>query len=283
MNEYRFSCPVCKAPLTADGKRFLCENRHSFDRAREGYVNLLLKASEGTHGDNADMLRARRQFLSGGHYGFLAEAVSAAVASRIPDDATAFSYMDAGCGEGYYTAAVMQRCLSKKTEAPCAFFFGGMDISRDAVRMAARALPGLSGAVASLYDMPLPDAGLDCMTLLFSPFCREEIARVLKPGGTLVMAIPAERHLYGLKEALYKMPYENEVSDFTIEGFRLLSKTRLEKTVTLTDRGVIDALFQMTPYYYRTPPAAKARFAALSSLTTPFSFYLLVYEKHRLP
>lgn len=279
-----FSCPVCKKPLAPDGRRLLCENRHSFDMAKEGYVNLLLKNTQGGHGDNAEMLTSRRAFLSVGHYGFLRDAVALAVASRMTADTKGFVFFDAGCGEGYYTEAILDACTQKAREFPSlsgenALSFFGIDISRDAVRMASRRLPALKTAAASLYDIPLPDASVDAMTLLFSPFCREEFCRILKKGGTLVMAIPGRRHLYGLKEALYKMPYENEVADFFIEGFRLLSHTHLEKTVTLKDRDVLSALFKMTPYYYRTPPAAKERLAALSALTTPFAFELLVYEK----
>ena len=93
------------------------------------------------------------------------------------------------------------------------------------------------------------------------------------------MAIPAERHLFGLKQVLYDKPYLNRPEDTKIEGFRLLSDTRISGEITLCDKESIAALFAMTPYYYKTSARDKEKLASLSTLKTEIEFRLLVYEK----
>ncbi len=263
-----FICPHCKSELLSDGLRRYCINGHSFDLSRAGYVNLLPPAAASVHGDNREMIDARRRFLDLGYYGFLKDAVSETAAARLPK---AGVLLDAGCGEGYYTEAVAARRPDLHILM--------IDISKYALRAAARRMKGAELAAASLYSLPLPDASLDGLMLLFSPFCLSEFARVLKRGACLLMAIPARRHLYGLKSILYDTPYENEVRDFEIEGFRLLSHEHLSRQVRFEGPEAVDALFRMTPYFYRTNETGKARLAAAPFVETELSFELLCYEK----
>lgn len=263
------ACPVCRRPLTESEGRFSCECRHSFDTAREGYVNLLQNA-KGQHGDNRLMLDGRRHFLEAGHYAPLKEAVSAAVKTHARQRAI---LLDVGCGEGYYTEA-LTRAASSLGGTLYAF-----DVSRDAVRYAAKRKCGARLFVGSAYAMPILDGSVDVLTLLFSPFCREEILRALKPDGIFVMAIPGVRHLFGLKEVLYDTPYENQVANTHIEGFSLLSHQHISGEITLKGKEEIEALFSMTPYYYKTSPRDKEKLARLDGLTTQTEFELLVYQK----
>lgn len=267
-------CPVCREALTLSERSLVCPRRHSFDLAKSGYVNLLRTASRGGHGDNKEMIRARRDFLDTGAYAFLADAVTAAAteACRAVEGHTPLVF-DAGCGEGYYTAHVARGVSETKADIL------GADISRDALLYAARRLPSASFFVASLYDLPMADSSVDLLILMFSPFAREEFRRVLRPHGRMIMAFPARRHLYGMKEILYDTPYENEVADLAVEGFRLCSHTHLEKTVTLTDKSVIESLYRMTPYSYRTGARGQEKLMNAASLTTELSFELAVYEK----
>lgn len=263
-------CPVCRAPLNRDGNRFVCCAGHAFDIARQGYVNLLLSAKGGTHGDNKLMTEARRRFLNSDGYAFLADAVAAEAAAVTPPGG---SLVDAGCGEGYYT----EKIVSRVAEADVRVI--AVDISKDAlIRLGKRHLPVLP-VVASLYDLPLADACADAVVLLFSPYAEKEILRILKPNGTLLMAIPGKRHLFGLKSLLYETPYENTVADFTLNGFTLLSHRHLEKTVTLNKKEDIENLFYMTPYAYRTNESGIQRLLTAGSVTTDFSFELLIYRK----
>lgn len=267
-----YTCPKCKALLTFTPSGAVCPSRHSYDRAREGYVNLLLGASAGTHGDNKEMILARRDFLDTGIYAPLRDAVVSAVLSVFPRDGV---LLDGGAGECYYTSAA-EEALTAAGLCPKVFAF---DISKDAVRLASKRNGKIALAVAGVYDMPVETASADVYLCMFAPFCREEILRVLRPGGYLCLAIPDRDHLYGLKEILYDHPYYNEVSDPAIEGFTLLSDTPVSRQVTLTDPAAIRALFSMTPYAYRTGEAGVCRLLSRSEVTTPVSFRVFLYRK----
>ena len=234
-------CPVCGQALSQQEKRFVCDKNHSFDIARQGYVNLLCGKGGNIHGDNAMMISARNRFLSGGYYAPLAEALAECVAKYADKDTR---LLDIGCGEGYYTAHAKD-ALGDTGE------IYAFDISKDALKAAAKRRCATLFA-ASAYQIPVKTAAFDMATLFFSPFCREEILRTLKAGGIFIMAYPGSRHLYGLKAAIYETPYLNHPEDTEIEGLALLEKRELFYTLTLPDSEAIADLFTMTPYYYKT-------------------------------
>jgi len=130
-----------------------------------------------------------------------------------------------------------------------------------------------------VYNLPLADASADLAVSIFSPFAEEEFARVLKPGGKLLSVIPLERHLFGLKALLYDRPYLNQVKPYALPGWSLCSAGEIRLTLHMDRPEEIRALFMMTPYYYRTRPADRARIESLTSLDTEAEFALLVYEK----
>ena len=263
-------CPVCRAPLTRQGGSYVCPGRHTFDRARQGYTNLLLRAA-GQHGDNREMILARRAFLESGAYAPLKDAIRAAARRLAPGART---FLDAGCGEGYYGEAVLEAL-------PGAAGYG-IDISREALRVAGRREAVASGRfslfVAGVYEMPFADRSFDLVLNVFAPLAAAEYRRVLRPGGVLLMAIPDCRHLFEMKEVLYDTPRENEVADFALDGFALLGAEPVTSRLTLTSGEQIRALFSMTPYYYRTPEAGRRRLEALDRLEVTASFLLLSYR-----
>ncbi len=265
-----FACPICKEKLNSDSTRVFCARGHSFDRSRDGYYNLLVGRG-GAHGDNADMVRARRAFLEGGYYEPLRQTLAEEVASH----GTAPAVVDAGCGEGYYTEGVYNR-LRTSAEAPSVF---GFDISRDAARLAAKRVRGAEFAVASAYGMPLSDCSVDVVYNVFSPLAIDEVRRVLRKDGAFIMVIPAEEHLFSLKEKIYDTPYKNKVGDKHIEGFRLLRERELRYTVSLPDEESVLSLFMMTPYAYRTSAQGRARVLSLSRLDVDAHFLILHYQK----
>jgi len=183
--------------------------------------------------------------------------------------------VDSGCGEGYYTHAINERCKNANKHLQIHAF----DISKDAVRLAAKRDSDIAFSVASAYDMPIGRAEAATVVNLFSPLATEETSRVLTPGGSFIMAIPAERHLFGLKSVLYDEPYLNEVLSDELSGFRLLSRERIAYELYLDSPERIRALFMMTPYAYRTSEAGRARLLSLESLKTEAEFYLFVYKK----
>lgn len=273
----KFICPKCGEKLNINEcGAAVCAAGHSYDRSRYGYYNLLLSAAGGTHGDNREMIAARRDFLDTGAYAPLAKCLCSLVAEVLPDGGT---FLDIGAGEGYYTALVDAE-LERRGKRRDVLAF---DISKDAARFAARRLPQASHAVASAYKMPVADGSVDVAMNVFSPLAASEVVRVLRAGGHFVMAIPDARHLYGLKSVLYDKPYENTVSDAEIEGLRLKRTERVAYTLTLDGREKIRNLFMMTPYAYRTPRSASERLYSLDVLTTQIEFMVFVYEKPKFP
>ncbi len=262
-------CPVCGAALERDEKVYRCTSRHSFDLARSGYVNLLCGVAGGTHGDNRDMMAARRRFLDSGAYTPLCRVLAEEAARLLPDGGT---LADAGCGEGYYTAAL--------GEATGGAVYG-FDISKDALALAARRLPRAIFAVASVYALPFASGAADLVSCIFAPLAAEEYHRILRGDGVLLMVIPGVRHLFEMKSILYDTPYPNQLSPYELPGFTLLSKVPVDFTVRLETAQQIDDLFRMTPYYYRTPEPGRARLAALTTLCVQASFEVLTYR--RLP
>lgn len=263
-----FVCPICKGPLSEEGGCAKCQNGHSYDRAKAGYYNLLLSSDGKNHGDNALMVEARRKFLDTGAYKALADKVSELLRKYMGGK----KLLDVGCGEGYYTD-IVARALGVE------FSVSGFDISRDAVKHAARRNKDIEFAVASAYRIPVADESFDGVINMFSPLAREEIYRTLKPGGIFVMAIPGEDHLFGLKEATYKTPYKNQVSDPTLSGFELMETVNIKYVLNLDSSEKIKSLFMMTPYAYRTGTDGRERVLSLENLTTDADFVVFVYKK----
>ena len=261
-----FNCPICSAPLAQNAAgAAVCERGHSFDRSREGYYNLLQKGGR-IHGDNKEMVLARRDFLATGAYFPLADRISRIIEERVFLGAR---ILDAGCGEGYYTDVIERRVRGV-----------GFDISKDAVKLAAKKNKNLTLAVAGSYHIPAPDASCDVVLSVFAPLAREEFLRVLRTGGYFVMVIPAEEHLFELKCAIYDTPYKNTVLDSALLGFSLEKYERVSFNIPLDSREKISSLFMMTPYAYRTKPEARERVFALERLDVSAEFIIFVYKKN---
>lgn len=264
-------CPVCSGTLTKVEKRYVCEKGHSYDIAKQGYVNLLMSAKGTTHGDNREMIEAREGFLSGGFYSPLCDEICAQAKKHFSQGGV---LIDCGCGEGYYTDRLqrtLKECFADVTVC-------GFDISRDAVRFAARRNKEIPLFVAGVYKMPFADMCADMLTSVFSPFAREEFLRVLKKGGTLISVIPDKRHLWSLKSALYDTPYENELDSYELEGFEFVGMSEVKDKITLRGEHIAN-LFKMTPYYYRTKPEDKNKILTKEELTTEIEFQVIVYRK----
>lgn len=269
-----FCCPVCGAALERSEKTLSCENRHSFDIAKKGYVNLLLsqKSKDKRHGDDSAMITARRDFLDLGYYLPLCEATVKEVLSRAKSGDT---LLDCGCGECYYTSAVMRE--AEKSELSLTAL--GIDISRDALIYGAKRCRDIELAAASIFSLPIADGSIDIIMNMFAPCASDEFSRVMRRGGTMVHVYPREKHLFELKRAIYDTPYENDVETADFSGFRLISEKRLTYRFVLKNQNEIHALFMMTPYYYKTSKEGQARAAALTCLDATADFAIAVYEK----
>ena len=270
-----FRCPVCTAPLERGREAYRCPQGHSFDISKEGYTYLLPpnQKHSAAPGDDKGMAAARREFLSKDYYRPLRDALCALSLSHTQEGA---ALLDTGCGEGYYTAGVYEALRSAGRQPVMA----GTDISKFILRHAAKREKQIEFAVASSYRLPVRDESIDLLLNCFSPLALEEFRRVLKPGGTLLYVVPAAKHLWELKEILYQHPYPNEEKETPYEGFAYEAIVPVDAVITLPCQADIHALFQMTPYYWKTPKEGAERLAALDTLTTRIAFRIHVFRKN---
>ena len=270
----QFCCPLCGGVLTETPSGLRCPSGHCFDQAKEGYVNLLPvnRKHSKTPGDDKGMVSARREFLEKGWYAPLREALETLTAELTGPEPVV---LDAGCGEGYYTGGIREALL-RAGKAPR---IAGIDISKAALQKAGKRYPGIEFAVASAYRLPVPDESTDLLLNVFSPLAIEEFRRVLKPGGAYLYVVPGARHLWELKEILYENPYPNKEKETPYEGFAYDRIVPVNYTVQLPAQADIHALFQMTPYYWKTSKEGAARLSKVQQMTCEIDFKVHVFHK----
>lgn len=250
------ACPICQAPLTAVDNGVACPANHRFDRARQGYLNLLPVQHKNSRdpGDNAAMVEARRRFLDGGHYAPLAARLAELAASYKPQ-----RWLDIGCGEGYYTAQIAEALVDADGYA--------LDISREAVKRACKRAPQLNWLVASMARVPLADASCGLLASVFSPLDWQEAKRLLAPGGGLLRMGPTREHLMELREKLY-----DEVRDYDDSkhlelippGMHLAHSETLSFRLLLETEQARADLLAMTPHGWRASAERRAAVIAES-------------------
>ncbi len=257
-------CPVCNEMLDFRERTAVCTKGHSFDIAKEGYINLLRSSKSGDRiGDDKQSARCRRDFLNKGYYAPLRTRLIELLQNCHG------SLLDICCGEGYYTSA-----LGERTQLDVY----GFDISREMVRLAAKR-GGARYFVANMSAIPVAQGSFDYATHLFAPFHERSFSRILKPGGRLFTVIPGSRHLFGLKQAVYNTPYRNDEVLPQTETLRFLGRERVEGEILLSSQEDIDAVFRMTPYYFHTSQKDKEKLLSYCELKTEISFVIGIYEK----
>lgn len=254
-----YRCPLCKEPLSLEGKSYRCVNKHTFDVAKEGYVNLLPvnKKNNLDPGDNKEMVLSRENFLSVGYFDELVSAIQ-----NILEQEKRTSVLDAGCGTGYYT---------RRTKAN----HYGIDISKHAVRLASMKDKDGHYAVASAFSLPFADRSFDAIINCFAPKAPEEYRRVLTENGFVIEVVPGKDHLIELKQALYDVVRYNEEKP-ALDGFALLSNENITYQSTVKTEDVQN-LLAMTPYRYTTKPNAFAHLT--QDIVTTFDFALRIWRK----
>lgn len=257
-------CPVCGRALDQAGNALRCDKGHSFDMAKEGYVNLLRASKNGDLiGDDKCSARSRRDFLNKGYYAILQQELCRIFADKQGN------LLDICCGEGYYTAAL--------GENPHLNVFG-FDISREMVRLAAKRGSG-TYFVANMASIPVADGSMDYAVHLFAPFNEASFVRALKPGGKLLTVVPGQFHLWGLKQALYDTPYENDEKLPITQQLRFVGSHKISGNIHLNCQEDIQAVFRMTPYYFHTAQQDKDKLLSLETLETAIEFVIAEYEK----
>jgi len=255
------ACPKCDQPLTAHGNQWQCPDRHSYDRAKQGYINLLLvnQKKSKNPGDDTDMVRARTQFLDSGVYQPISDALNAMVTLASPTD----SILDIGCGEGYYT----QRLKAHLPDADVI----GLDISREAIKGACRRSKDIRWLVASGARPPAPALSIQRVVSLFTPLMTPGLDHVLAPDGEIIIVNTGPRHLMQLREVVYD-DVRNEgfspIETMANAGFECVEETAHHYEATIAGGDELTALFNMTPHRWKVSPERAEKLLAMDSLHT---------------
>ena len=258
-------CPVCDEPLQEGERAYTCPNGHSFDRARQGYLNLLRPTR--LHGDTLEMLRARRRIFATGGYAPLAEALAALLSEwLVGADAAALppmarTLLDAGCGEGYYLGYLADTLAAAFTAGGWRLY--GMDLAKDAVRLAAGRSRRATWLVANSWDrLPFADGAVGALLTIFAPRHAEEFARVIAPGGLLLVVTPTQAHLAEARAALPWLltpePDKDDRLRATLgDAFIEMEAREIAFTLSLDATALAD-LALMTPHRPYEPSALEA-------------------------
>lgn len=243
-------CPLCQHPLQQFERTWRCENRHTFDEAKSGYLNLLPVQQKKSKqpGDDKTMVNARRCFHDAGGYEPLMAALTDIISTNALPEQT-LNLFDAGCGEGSYLGFIAQalHCSGYSISA------SGSDIAKHAVDLAAKRYKQCHFAVASSVNLPLEDASQNVLLQVFAPGSDSEYQRIIARGGLLITVDPAENHLWTIKQAIYDTPRQHDVNFDDKAGFTRQHEARVSFTVDLTNPKTRQGLLEMTPYYWRLP------------------------------
>ncbi len=270
--DYLWVCPHpnCQEVLSSDseGSHVLsCSNNHQYDRARQGYVNLLLANQKKSQdpGDTSEMVAARREFLSAGHYRFLFEAIETSICKH--NSSACFRLLDLGCGDGSYLHWLSGVFPEAK--------LWGSDISKNAIRRAATYVKNAEFSVASNFHLPFVSSSLDFILSVFSPVDSKEISRVLRPKGVFIRVLPGEAHFKELKEVIYDVATPHEAPEPLNHG-ELIETLNVKNKVTLTNASLAQ-LIGMTPLNWRGDSEGKKALLNREEFSLQFDFVLQVY------
>lgn len=261
-------CPVCKLSLKLKDRTWYCDQGHSYDKAKQGYVNLHVVQHKHSKspGDTVDAVNARREFLSRGFYEPLQKKIL-----QWLDDLKINTLLDIGCGEGYYTSAmqqVVEECI-------------GVDIAKTAVQRAAKLNSKPLWVVGTGAILPVLDESMDLCSSLFSPIPQSEILRVLKPHGYLLVVSPAPMHLYALREALFaevRLHEPEKLIEQLKTHFELKQQEQIEVELVLRQDDLRN-LLTMTPYAYKAQPERRRQLEQKSNMAVGAAFQIYLFQK----
>lgn len=253
------TCPNCKKKLKKVYNSYKCEKNHSFDIAKEGYVNLLLNKKDS--GDNLEMIKSRKTFLEKGFYKPLADELINIIKS-IPNNE--YNIVDVGCGDGYFTNIINQKF--KQTI--------GFDISKDAIKFAAKNYKNITFVVAGGNNLPLADNSVNIILNIFAPHFIDEFVRILKPNSIIIKVTPGRNHLYELKEIIYDEPYQNLEKAIALN---VLENKSLTYKINCNQDDLIN-VFKMTPYYHKTSQKDFEKLFNYKNLILTIDFNIVTYN-----
>ena len=278
---HNLACPIDKLELVNKGRHYQCANGHSFDIAKQGYINLLpvqYKKSKNP-GDSKAMVQARAHFLDTGFYKPIADNLSNIIFSHLNIDEDQ-SILDAGCGEGYYLDQVMN--AAQEINCTSNVSFSGMDISKPAIITASKRSKQINWVVGTNSQPPFLEQTVDLIFCVFGFHSFSGFKHILKPGGTLVLVEPGKKHLQELREIIYAEPSseKTEIKSNNKNDYTLIDTQTLEFKIELTRNEQILDLLSMTPHLFRANSEGKASIENMDSLdlTTDIIFKIFEYN-----
>jgi len=274
-------CPICKTTLSKfdDTNTYKCVKLHSYDIAKQGYVNLLISNQKKSNnpGESKEMIKIRRDFLDQGFYQPIADELSQQVnqLSRNPVK----TILDLGCGEGYY---LNQLLLLLNHDAPTppknSIDFYGLDISKEALKLASNRKIDVTWLVASNFHTPFKDNSLDIILSVFSPISDEEINRILSKEGHFIRILPNANHLIELRELIYDTIEERREGTINPIGLNCIHESKVSYPITLGQKN-LTSLLKMTPHYWKTSIQNQQKVNDLESLTITVDMNISVFAK----
>ena len=264
-----FSCPHCFEPLRPTNCAWDCENQHSFDIAKEGYVNLFVptKGQSKIAGDSADMIQARRTIHEAGLYEPLAATLCDVISEHIRKPT---SVLDIGCGEGYYSRYFQERIPTHG--------YYGIDISKAAIKTASKQNSTIQYAVASAFRMPVESGSVGLATRIFAPSDDAELLRVLSNEGQYLEVGPAPRHLWELREALYDAPTPHAPHRVALDGFDLVQHGQCHYPFDLRN-DQLQQLIAATPFAHKGHREKRNSLLERNQLTVTMAFEWRLFKK----
>ncbi|KGJ87400.1 23S rRNA (guanine(745)-N(1))-methyltransferase [Colwellia psychrerythraea] len=263
-----YRCPLCLQNLLLEHKSYRCVNKHSFDQAKQGYVNLLpvqFKHSKEP-GDNKAMVQARRAFLDKGYYQPLLDSMLALYTKYGDKNATIF---DAGCGEGFYTH-------QHKTEHNNVY---GVDIAKETIKIAAKRYQDCFFSVATLSDLPFDDGKFSWLYSVYAPILENEFSRILQDKGYLLTVTPADNHLFELKSLIYRQAKQHDTSKQPIEQLTLVEEQRLSYMMNFDNSEDVLNLLAMTPFAFKASGELINELKQQNKFNCQADFVLRLYQK----
>ncbi|BCZ45647.1 23S rRNA (guanine(745)-N(1))-methyltransferase [Clostridium gelidum] len=280
MNNELLLCPVCKGNLIKDvsNKMYKCENNHTYDIAKEGYVNLLISNQKRSKnpGDSKEMVLARVEFLSKGYYGVLSDKINEMIVESLSkDNNDKFNIMDLGCGEGYYLTNLKNYMDERNIKAN----YYGMDVSKEAVKHASKTNKDCIWAVGNNFHIPAECKSIDCILSVFSPIDINECNRVLKDDGVFVRVLPRTNHLIQLRNIIYSEVHLNEkVYKADDEENEYVKESNVTFDIELNKEEIL-SLLKMTPHYWKSTAENKEKLDSYESLVITIDMRIGVFQK----
>lgn len=275
------ACPIDGNRLEQTENQYVCENGHTFDIARQGYVNLLPVQHKRSKqpGDSKAMVLARTHFLDTGIYQAIAAKLTETVSTLISDDDVG-CFLDAGCGEGYYFDSLFNSLKDRAGAGKLSFI--GLDISKDAVLQASKRNRQISWVVGTNRQLPVEDESIDIILCLFGFLSVEGFNKALKPGGTIILVDPGPDHLKELREIIYPEVSKTKQSasaQMELTGFSPEGTERLQFKTTVTNNEQINHLLIMTPHFYRASKEGREAVGKLDELDITVDVIFRVFKK----